>query len=261
MAENEPNFFQRTWGLVRGLWFRSDPITGTGEMVSQRATVTARAGVRAEPITGRAADTASAPSDTARGASRWRDNQRHSQSSALEPVYTRTEPDGLGLEEGGRILLEDGEPANNAQQIDQGIRNAFRGERTAILQWTDAASDTTRALQAALEQSGINDTEEIRGLLADQTEALGNIRRLVEDGATDEAVAVYKDALDRVVQSILKQLANPGVIRGLLIVAALSLLGPAVAASASGTVVAAAISGLDAKVLKAIFGASADKSD
>ena len=240
--------------------------------------------VTIEPTPDRSSEEATAtklvdPDGAARRAASAGTRMPHLESGATEPLGNlelENEPGNLQLEgHSPDVVLQPDSirqeqilqsPELRVEQIRQDIRHVFRGDKAAILKWASIAQDNAALLQAALDGARINDPEtviELRGLLDDQKIALANIERLIEDGATEEAAAEYENSIGRWVEAASKYLHRPGVvraIRGFIAAGVIAWLGPAIATSWSGVIIAAVISGIGIDELKALKGLR-DKKD
>ena len=156
-----------------------------------------------------------------------------------------------------------GTPRLDAAQVQRQILQAFRGDKAIIIAWTDRALDNVALLGYAIKGSGINNEEtrtDLRNLIADQTEAIANIRHLVAAGATDEAAAEYERSISRWITIAEKYLHNSTVtstikfMRGFIAAGVAIWMDPAVAASPSGWIITAVISGIGLDELKALGG-------
>lgn len=181
-------------------------------------------------------------------------------SAESEPDnHNKTSSPGSTAFKGWKTYPEQDARRLNIDQLRRDIRTAFRGDSVVIFQWTRSALDNVALLEAALDGARINDPEtvaELRELLADQAEAVENIRRLVKAGATDEAATAYEAALGRWITAWAEYAKKPGVVsvvRGFLAAGAMVWLGPEIAVSWSGTIITATVSGINLQSLKAMF--------
>ena len=219
----------------------------------------------------------------------------HLESGATEP------PGNLLLEDGENLQLEGGEDARepeqagvtvetkmaelkltthpadvtvtqgsgrqtlNVEQLRQSIRQTFRGDKVAILEWVSVAQDTTEALQKTLENAGINNeatAAKAREFLIFQRQALDNIQQLVEDDATEEAARTFREWLARAAQTALSVIGEPGIIRGIVTTGALCALGYFGAfAPASAGLIAAGMMRLDKTTLELLATMHGKKAD
>lgn len=144
----------------------------------------------------------------------------------------------------------------NVEQLRQGIRQAFRGDKSAILEWVSVAQDTTEALRKTLQNAGINNEATVakaREFLIFQRQALDNIQQLVADGATEEAARTWQEWLARAAQTALSVVGEPGIIRGLVASAALCAVGLCgITSPRAANMITGAILGLDKATLEAL---------
>ena len=184
--------------------------------------------------------------DTVRG----QGDQRlpHLEGGVTEPLPVETEASA------GGSSAENQQPNLNPGQLQQDIRQAFRGNKAAILTWVGVAQDMTAALQKTLDNAGINYPETIakaREFLSYQKTALENIHELVEAGATDDAARTLQEWLARAAQTCLEIMSEGGLIRGIVAGAVLCTLGHFGAfAPGSAMIIAAAITRLDKVTLE-----------
>jgi hypothetical protein len=201
------------------------------------------------------------PNAAARRAAAAGTRMPHLQGGVTEPAEVEVKPgtgdlrlEGFSPEiittqnSGGRSL--------SPEELRQDIRNAFRGDKRAVLEWIGVSQDTTSALQAALDNARINDetaAAKVRELLVYQKMALDNIQQLVDAGATDEAAGACRALFARIARTFLGVMGERGLLRGIVASAALCALGLCgVSSPRALNMTAAAIIGMDKATLEAL---------